>query len=93
MTCERYCTVKVNFTDPVIGFAPPVVAFTTMFELPVGVPELLGVPPPELPPHEVVHRAPRLSKAITVRIRTVPSARLREPNTTTTPSSPGSSIA
>ena len=84
----------MNFADPVIGFAPPVVAFTTMLELPVGVPGFVGVLPlPELPPHEVVHNAARLSRAIIEMIRMLPSTRLRELTTTTTPSSPGSSIA
>ena len=85
-------TVNVNFTDPVTGFAPPVVAFTTMFEVPVGVPGSLGVLL-ELPPHEDIQSAEKLSKMISASIRIAPSERLREPMVTNTPSNPGNKKA
>jgi len=84
-------TVKVNFTDPVIGFEPPVVALTTMLELPVGVPGSFGVLEP--PPQEDIHSADKPSRTINTSILKMPSERFREPIVATIPSSPGNSTA
>ena len=86
-----YWTTSVTVTEPVSGFAPPVVALTVTGYDPAGVPglwvELL------LLLHEASHSVEKPSTTIRLRKRKPRAARLREPAVKTIPSKPGSRAA
>ena len=86
-----YWTTSVTVTEPVSGFAPPVVALTVTGYDPAGVPglwvELL------LLLQEASHSVENPSTTIRLRKRRPRAARLREPAVKTIPKRPGSKAA
>ena len=86
-------TVSVNVSELVIGFAPPVVALRVMGYDPTGVPGLLLLPPPEVPPHEAIHSVDTPNPITNASIRAAAYDRFRALNVNTIPNNPGSSMA
>jgi hypothetical protein len=81
--------VNLNGVVGVRGFAPPVVAFTVMAYDPTGVPGLLLLLPPELPPQDVTHTVENPKAMTNASMRAVPNDRFRELKVNAIPNSPG----
>jgi hypothetical protein len=86
-------TLSVNASELVIGFAPPVVAFTVMGYDPIGVPGLLLLLPPDVPPQEAIQTVENPRTISNASMRPTANDRFRELNVNTIPNNPGSSTA
>ena len=75
------------------GLAPPVVAFTVMGYDPIGVPGLLLLPPPDVPPQEAIQTVDNPRTISKASMRPAANDRLRPLNMNTIPNNPGSSTA
>lgn len=85
--------MNVSEVVGVSGLAPPVVAFTVMGNDPIGVPGLLLLLPPEVPPQEAIQTVENPRTISSASMRPAAIDRLRELNANTIPNNPGSSTA